>query len=353
MLGDFGMSTGWQEGGEGLQFVLARELAGVFLIEGWQSANGAVRFTGRLLLDPKTALGLLTERFAPHGYTPVIPRMEEVLALPRRQVVRRRAWQAAVPAALLVATLLSTGLTGGVLYGACLMLILGCHELGHYLTARRYGVPVSVPYFLPFPLSPLGTFGAVIKMRGLMPNRKVLFDIGVAGPLAGLAVALPILVLGLWTSPVGRLEGPLLFLQEGNSLLYLLLKWLVFGPIPPGHDVLLNQVAFAGWVGLFVTGLNLLPVGSLDGGHIVYALLTRRHLLAGQVTIGLLVVTAVVFRSWSWLVMVTVAMLLGFRHPPTQNDLTPLDRRRRGVAYFALVLLVLLFVPVPMELMGP
>ncbi len=347
------MSTEWQGSGENLQFMLARELAGVFLVEGWQSSNGAVRFTGRLLLEPKAALGLLTERFARYGYTPVLPRAEELLALPRRDLVRRRVRNAAVPAVLLLATLLSCVVAVGVWYSVCVMLILGCHELGHYVTARRYHVQVSVPYFLPFPLSPLGTFGAVIKMRGLMPSRQVLFDVGIAGPLAGLIVALPILVIGLATSTVGRLDGPALVIQEGNSLLYLLLKRLVLGPIPAGSDVLLNQAAFAGWVGLLVTGLNLLPIGSLDGGHIVYALFTRRHLVAAQATIGVLVFTALVFQSWSWLVMVTIAVVLGFRHPPTQNDLTPLDGWRRCAAYLCLVLLVLLFVPVPMELSGP
>jgi membrane-associated protease RseP (regulator of RpoE activity) len=257
-----------------------------------------------------------------------------------------------VPALLLVATLVSTVLTGGVLYGACVMLILGCHEMGHYLTARRYGVQVSVPYFLPFPLSPLGTFGAVIKMRGLMPSRQILFDIGIAGPLAGLVVALPALALGLAWSPVDRIQG-VAVLQEGNSLLYLLLKRLIKGPIPEGYDVLLNPAAFAGWVGLLVTGLNLLPIGSLDGGHITYALLGRRHLVAAQVTIGILVLTAAFFRSWGWLLMVTIAIVLGFRHPPTQNDITPLDAWRRRGAYLAFGLLILLFVPVPMEILGP
>lgn len=349
------MSTGWPEAGENLQFVLARELAGVFLIEGWQSANGAVRFTGRLLLEPKAALGLLTQRFAPYGYAPMIARAEEIVALPRREAARRRMWDGLLPAGLLAATLLSTIHTGGLLYGACVMLILGCHELGHYLTARYYTVQTSVPYFLPlpFPASPFGTLGAVIKMRGLMPNRQVLFDIGIAGPLAGLAVALPILVFGLAYSPLGRVDGSVPMLQMGESLLSWLLVRMLKGPIPPGYDVMLNQAAYAGWVGLFITGLNLLPIGSLDGGHVGYALLARRDLRVPQLTIALLVLNALLFRSWGYLAMIVVAVTIGVRHPPTQNDLTPLDAGRRRGAYLALVLLILLFVPVPLEFSGP
>ena len=140
-------------------------------------------------------------------------------------------------------------------FSASLLLILGCHELGHYFTARAYGVQVSLPYFIPLPLPPMGTMGAIIKMRSPIPSRKVLFDIGIAGPLLGLVVALPILVIGLILSPVKSMTG--VVWQEGNSLAYLFLKWILKGPIPAGSDVILHPLALAGWLGLFVTALNL------------------------------------------------------------------------------------------------
>jgi membrane-associated protease RseP (regulator of RpoE activity) len=217
--------------------------------------------------------------------------------------------------------------------------------LGHYLTARAYGVHVSLPYFGPLPLPPMGTMGAIIRMRSPIPSRKVLFDIGIAGPLLGLVVAVPVLVLGLILSPVKPVSG--VIFQEGNSLAYLLLKWIIKGPIPDGSDVMLHPMALAGWLGLFVTALNLMPLSQLDGGHIVYAVLGPRFRKAVWVFLAVLVGLFLVSHWEGWLVWVGLAVALGLRHPPPLDDVTPLDRTRRWLAVVALGLLIALVTPLP------
>jgi membrane-associated protease RseP (regulator of RpoE activity) len=204
-----------------------------------------------------------------------------------------------------------------------LMAILLAHELGHYLAARWHRVPASLPYFIPLPsLSPFGTMGAVISMPGRIRSRNALLDIGAAGPLAGMVVAVPVLLVGLAQSEVRELSGPAL--QEGNCLLYLLLKRLVVGPIPPGHDVWISPAAFAGWAGLLVTALNLLPIGQLDGGHIAYALLGERQ---NQVARALHWSLPAVFLYNLW----TFEQVAAVRIAPLRRSQPSPDRARRAV----------------------
>ena len=253
-----------------------------------------------------------------------------------------------------------------------LLTILLCHEFGHYLTARRHGVDASLPYFIPFPFL-FGTFGAVIRMRSPITTRNALLDIGASGPLAGMAVAIPTIVLGLHWSTVGPVE-PGVGVQEGQSLLYLLVKRIVVGPIPAGQDVWLHPVALAGWIGFFITMLNLLPVGQLDGGHVAYALLGPRQdrlsrlvqLSLVPLGVGLCLVNGVAaYRAGetgdrlteafmmgaNWLVwavaLQVMRRLTGPRHPPTGPEL--LTPGRRAVAVACLILFVLLFMPVPLH----
>lgn len=261
-------------------------------------------------------------------------------------------------------------LPSGWSFAVPLMSILLCHELGHYFAARYHRVPASLPYFIPVPLvSPFGTMGAVIGMRGRIRSRDALLDIGASGPLAGLVIAIPVLVYGLATSKVDLPSDH--SVQEGQSLLYLLLKRIVIGPIPVDRDVMLNPMAFAGWSGLFVTALNLLPVGQLDGGHVAYALLGPRHnRIARAIHWSLLAVFAynlikfmlpvVHTRRWSetgqaisnsvfWLMWFGLLHLLarasGRNHPPTDpGELSP---GRRAIAVVTLILFVLLFMPTP------
>ncbi|RPI03385.1 MAG: site-2 protease family protein [Zetaproteobacteria bacterium] len=356
---------GWGVSIEPWASVLGREVADVFAVEDWQVLNGAVRFRGTLLVDSEMAMDILSRRLESLGFVPMLHTPHEIALVRLPAAARRvpggwRGWP--LNLVLFLATLGTTLFVGAIMEGAdplahplallygipfsaSLLLILGCHELGHYLTARAYGVQVSLPYFVPLPLPPLGTMGAIIRMRSPIPSRKVLFDIGIAGPLAGLAVALPILALGLVFSPVKPLSG--VVFQEGNSLAYLLLKWLTKGPIPDGSDVMLHPMALAGWLGLFVTALNLMPLSQLDGGHIAYAVLGRGFRKAVWPFLGVLVALFLVSRWEGWLVWVVLAVALGLRHPPPLDDLTPLDRPRRRLALVALGLLVALLTPLP------
>jgi Zn-dependent protease len=265
-------------------------------------------------------------------------------------------WQ--IPLFLFLATCLSTfwaGFSGmgrwehGLIYSACVMSILLCHEAGHFFQARRYSVPASLPYFIPFPFGPIGTFGAVIAMSSRVNHRRALFDIGISGPLAGLIPTIVFCVLGLQWSHVGPIlpEIP----RFGEPLI---LKWLFrwqFGEIPPGYDVYLHPMAWAGWVGLFITSLNLIPIGQLDGGHILYALMPRR---AHSVAVGLLFLgAAATIVYWWWLPMIILLLLLGPRHPPTADDHIPLGAGRRVLGWLALAFVIVGFTPRPVILDEP
>ena len=296
------------------------------------------------------------------------------------------------PALLFIATVFSVMLAGaqqvtppghpltlqtwldGWIFAVPLMAILLSHEFGHYVAARLHRVPASLPYFIPMPyVSILGTMGAVIGMRSRISSRRALLDIGAAGPIAGMVVALPVLVWGLLHSQVLPVTGS--GLQEGQCVLYWLMKRVLLGRIPAGYDVFLHPVAFAGWTGLFLTMINLLPVLQLDGGHIAYALLGPRQnvvsrwihrslplLFVANVAVQLAphVAGGTVSESWGmavgnslfWLVWFGVLFGLkrfgGKEHPPTEpGDLGPV---RRVIAIGCMVLFVLLFMPAPMTL---
>lgn len=359
---------GWRFSSEPWAVILGRELDEVFAVDEWRVLNGAVRFRGRLLVEPERAMQLLTQRVEPFGFVPILHTSDEIalVRLPAASRSAPRGWRGwPLNLALLLATVCTTLFVGAIMEGAdplrqpaalvygipfsaSLLLILGCHELGHYLTARAYGVQVSLPYFVPLPIPPLGTMGAIIRMRSPIPNRKVLFDVGVAGPLLGLVVALPILVIGLALSPVKPLTG--VVLQEGNSLAYLALKWVVKGTIPPGSDVMLHPMALAGWLGLFVTALNLMPLSQLDGGHIAYAVFGRGFRRVVWLFLGVLVALFLVSRWEGWLIWIVLAVALGLKHPPPLDDLTPLDEPRRWLALAVLGLLVMLLTPLPFSI---
>lgn len=248
----------------------------------------------------------------------------------------------------------------GWTFGVPLMAILLTHEFGHYFAAMIHRVPASLPYFIPLPLVGLfGTMGAVISMPERIRSRNALLDIGAAGPLAGMVVAIPVLIIGLLQSPVRAVSGH--GLLEGQCLLYSLLKHLTLGEIPAGHDVFLTGTALAGWVGLLITMLNLIPIGQLDGGHIAYALFgDRQDRIATWLHRGLLGVFAynvVLYRSAApgmvWVVWFGLLLLLKrfsgeVWHPPTDFG-EKLSPGRRVVAIGCLVLFVILFMPTPMR----
>jgi len=270
-----------------------------------------------------------------------------------------------VHAGLLAATVLSATLAGvdvgpreliahpalflrGLPFAAALVTILLVHELGHYLTCLRHRVSASLPYFLPAPLiSPVGTFGAFIRIRSRFPDRRALFDIGASGPWAGFVVALAATVIGLAHSTVLATPQDWHGYEWGDSLLTAFLIRVVLHV--DSATVLLHPVAFAGWFGLFVTSLNLLPVGQLDGGHVLYATLGRPTPRIAALLIAFLVWLGVRgYPGWLlWAVIITVFLSLG--HPPTDDDRRPLDPARRLAALATLVVFVLTFVPEPFK----
>lgn len=251
---------------------------------------------------------------------------------------------------LFSATLVSTFLLGGVGYALWLLAILLCHELGHYLTARSYGVATSLPFFIPLPISPFGTMGAVILLRERIRTRRVLFDIGIAGPLAGIPPALVAAVWGLQHSRVvdrAALSG-VADLELGSSLLFAALEQQFFPGLDPGEEILLHPVAFAGWAGLFVTSLNLLPVGQLDGGHVLYGLLGKRARRVSWLLAGVLAVAGFWFPGW-W-VLLAFLLVTRLRHPSTSDETIPLSRGRVALGVFALLFFLLTFIPRPITL---
>ncbi len=251
---------------------------------------------------------------------------------------------------LFLLTCVSTVLVGGAAYGAVLMATLVFHEMGHYLQARRYRVPATLPYFIPLPFSIFGTLGAVIRMNNVGADRKTLFDIGVTGPLAGLVIAIPATWWGLAHSRVVPVAGMGRgVLQLGDSLFFKGISRLAVGPLPAGSDIVLHPVAFAGWAGLFVTALNLLPVGQLDGGHVIYALLGKKSYPVALAAAAAFVLIAI-FVNWAWTLMVLIVFLIGLRHPPTADDHVPLGRARRWLGVASLIFFVLSFTPDPLKI---
>jgi membrane-associated protease RseP (regulator of RpoE activity) len=247
---------------------------------------------------------------------------------------------------LFLLTIASTYLVGGPLYSLSIICILLAHEMGHYFMSRKYGIPATLPYFLPFPFSPFGTFGAIIKIKGVFINKKVLFDIGVAGPLSGFIVSVPFIILGIKLSTIQSVTGNTPFLQLGDPLIFRIVQKALIGDIPKGFDLVLHPFGYAGWVGLFVTALNLLPVGQLDGGHIVYAVFGEKSKWVFGATIIILGVFAI-FYNPGWLTLVIILLFFGMRHPQPFDAETALDDKRKIIAFVILIIFLLSFTPTP------
>ena len=235
---------------------------------------------------------------------------------------------------------------GALYFSAPLMIILGVHEFGHYYMTKRHGLSASLPFFIPFPpiYSILGTMGAFISMREPIPNKKALFDIGIAGPVAGLIMAIPITLAGLWltesSEPVYSAgEGPNFFI--GIPIIFHLMERLV------PTDGSIHPLAFAGWVGLFLTALNLLPAGQLDGGHVARALLGERSVILSYLTLAIMVIFGL-FVYPGWLLLAAFVMFAGAYHPPPLNELMEIDIKRKAMGVFSVVMLILCFTPQPL-----
>lgn len=243
-------------------------------------------------------------------------------------------------------------LWNGFWYSGTLLIILGAHEMGHYVMCRWHRVDATLPYFLPAPLPLTGTIGAFIKIRESFPGKAALFDIGVAGPIAGFVALVPALFLGLALSTLERLPESFDGLALGEPLLFQWASWLVWGATPDGYSVNLHPMGFAAWFGLIATALNLLPFGQLDGGHIAYAALGRRATPVSLLTI-LVAVALTAFSSSSWfvvtLMMVLMLFTIGARHPRVPDEHVPLDATRQRLALVAAVIFIICFTPAPIE----
>jgi Zn-dependent protease len=369
-----------------------------------------VRYEGRLKGDSLKAHAALTAALKPHKLTPMFFESEGrhvvqlIPGLP--EPTRSNPW---VNLLLFLLTLLSMlfagvineyrgplpeGLGGlltlfienfriGLPFALSLLAILFTHEFGHYLAGRYHRTAVTLPYFLPFPFSPFGTLGAFIQLKEPPRNKRELLDIGIAGPLAGLVVAIPVLLYGLSLSTV---ESIPLFVRlgegmslEGNSLLYLAAKYLVHGELLPapldyggfsplvywvryfftglptplgGTDVIIHPIAFAGWAGLLVTALNLIPAGQLDGGHVLYSLSRRAALLVRPIV--LLVLAGLGFYWNGWWLWVFLIFMLGGTHAQPLDQITRLDGKRKLIALLGLIIFILIFTPIPLRVIsGP
>jgi membrane-associated protease RseP (regulator of RpoE activity) len=240
----------------------------------------------------------------------------------------------------------------GFWYSGTLLFILGAHEMGHYAYCRRYNIDATLPYFIPAPIPLTGTLGAVIRIREAFPTRTVLFDIGVAGPIAGFVVLVPALFLGLAMSNVTmappQSDG---LIELGEPLLFQWSTDVVFGSVPEGHTINMHPMVFAAWFGMLATALNLLPFGQLDGGHITYATLGRWSTPISVLTVASALVMTFISSSWIFMtiMMLVMLMVLGPRHPRVLYEYEPLGPGRRMVAAFALVMLIVCFTPVPIE----
>ena len=246
---------------------------------------------------------------------------------------------------------LTRALSGGLWYSATILLILGAHELGHYIACRYYQVDASRPFFLPLPIGPTGTLGAFIRIREPIPTKQMLFDIGAAGPFAGFVFAVPALFLGIAMSHVTKVPAGFEGVDLGEPLLFKAASYLVWGTIPDGYSINMHPMAFAAWFGLLATAINLFPAGQLDGGHISYAVLGRK---SSNVTVGA-VATAIclAYFSTTWVIWSTLMLVMmyttGRHHPRTSDEETPLDPARRWLALAALIVFVLCFTYAPMQ----
>ncbi len=349
------------------------KLAPVLAITGHKGLGGVLQFEGRLRGKAEDMFRKLREVFSGEPVTPLLLEGEgnevRVLFLPGAKAapVEKPKWW--LHGLLFLATIVTTTWAGalhagvdliqeparfavGLPYSLGLMLILGAHEMGHYITARRYGIQVTPPFFIPVPFA-LGTFGAFIKIKSLTPSRRALFDVAVAGPLAGLVFAIPALLIGLRSSQVISGSVPAGLVQSGVSvgssmLLASFAKISLGASMGAGQHLVLNPLAFAGWLGLIVTALNLLPIGQLDGGHMAHAVFGTRH-ARGISLVALACLFLLALFVWPGLMMwaFVVYFIAGTHDAPAANDVTPVDLPRKALAYLTFVILLLIIVPVP------
>ncbi len=362
------MSEFRQEGGWNIQTAVSE----VMEIANWGYRGPFMYFRGRLKLPSDQAFKRVRRQTASTGLLPFLEAdpAGAVLSFAPVKKDRSRRRRPLVNLLLLAITVLTTLAAGALMdnvgisdlranpalifrgfpFSFTLLTILGLHELGHYYMSLRHGIRASLPYFIPAPTL-IGTMGAVIVSRSPFPDRRSLLDVGVAGPLASFILSTFALLVGLRTAAVVEIPPGVEIFKFGDSILTWLLIRARFPEIPPGHDVMLGPVAFAGWVGLLVTAINLFPMSQLDGGHISFALFKGRHKPITFLFLGVLAVMGLAL--WEgWLIWVVLILFMGTRHLPPLDNLTPLDGKRRLLGWLALVILALSFIPVPIRILA-
>ncbi len=344
-------------------------LEDIMMIDEALIRRDALVFRGALPAPVEEAFGKMRERLGRMGFVPMIARRGDGYEVRVTPEINPAPSNPLINLLLFVLTVGSTmfvgaGLSGvdiiahperfsaGIPFAVTILAILGVHEFGHYLMSSFHGIVATLPYFIPGPTI-IGTFGAVIKTKSPVPDRKGLLDVGAAGPICGFIVALVALGVGLSLSEVVDL-APVLKRESaevGDSLITVLMTYFIKGPLPEGKTVMFHPVAFAGWVGLLITAFNLMPAGQLDGGHVLYAMIGRRHLLVARMTIAALLVMG--WFLWEgWFLWAFIVMLIGPNHAPPLNDVTPLNRGRWVIALLAVAIFILCFVPVPIPFHG-
>jgi len=330
--------------------------------------KGTPVIRGTLLMSSDRAFKTLTSRLKPLHLFPILREKNEKVELQIREILEQKTRKPWINFVLFATTILTTILAGSFLSGAnpfsnpknlilgvpfslALLLILGSHELGHYFACKSRGIQATLPYFIPVPppIFPLGTFGAIIRIKAHIQDKKGLIEVGAAGPIIGFIFAVPIAILGLLLSSFQPIipETPQILIL-GNSLIFWALTELFTNP-PTGYGLSLHPIAFAGWVGMFITALNLLPVGQLDGGHISYALLGKKSKFVAWPLIGIMAILGIYWLGWLVWAML-ILLLLGIKHPPPLDDITPLDKTHKIIGYLSLFIFIITFVPVPFQI---
>ncbi|MGE4274826.1 MAG: site-2 protease family protein [Candidatus Methanomethylophilaceae archaeon] len=343
-----------------------REVALHFQIKETYATGGGLAFVVEPPTDLESSFEELRHRLRPKGMVASLDDKQGRFTVFVVSLPRRKTRPASMNQLMLLLTFVTTVVSGSLLWASFsgegtilsadnllwgaltfampLLLILGTHELSHYLMSRRYGLSVSLPFFIPS-IPPIGTFGAFISIREPLPSRKALVDIGLAGPFGGFLVAIPVLIIG-YSLSTGETSG---LWQEGLVTFFgmPLIMQAMMALFPNGGDLLMHPTMFAGWLGLFITGINLLPAGQLDGGHVSRAVLGNRAVIVAYLVLGILMLLSTIYIGW--LIFGLLILILGVSHPPPLNDITPLDGRRYVAAALGLVLLVTCFIPIPME----
>jgi membrane-associated protease RseP (regulator of RpoE activity) len=357
---------------------LRNELTGLFQVTSVtaRSRGEMISFSGHLLNDTDASYIEISRRFQSHGYTPLLRREkgEDVVLAMEGLVDASKTGNPIVNILLLAATIFTTLGAGAAMVGVnmgeaifsgslekiidvilagapfaiALLGILGVHEFGHYIAAQWHRVRTSLPYFIPLPAIGIGTLGAFITTKSPIRNRKVLLDIGLAGPYAGLALALPLILIGLLLSDayVPKSQPGLLTLERLGSSILIRLLIIVFTDVPEGYTLAVHPVFYAAWLGLFLTGINLLPVGQLDGGHAAYALLGRYSHIVAYIVFFLLIAAGMMITP-AWFFLAFFIVLGGLRHQPPMNDITDVGFTRKLIGLFSIILFVLIITPPP------